>query len=89
MADRPDDEWTPLAATLERPFAGLANTRDLAPHWTDSFNHGELLRASYDENLLVDPANLRFLFQGVSDQEQAGKKYGEIPWRLGILESEN
>jgi hypothetical protein len=33
----------------------------------------------------IDPANLEFLFQGVSDDERAGKKYGEIPWRLGVL----
>jgi hypothetical protein len=29
---------------------------------------------------------LRFLFQGVSDEARAGKPYGQIPWRLGILE---
>jgi len=89
MADRLDDEWAPLAATQEKPFAGPANTHDLAPHWTDSFSHGELLRVSYDQDLVVDPAGLKFLFQGVSDQEQFDKKYGEIPWRLGILESKN
>src|SRR5262249_8119076 len=55
-------------------------------HWTDSFSHGELIRAGHDETLEVDPDNLRFLFQGVSDEAREGKKYGEIPWRLGILE---
>ena len=34
----------------------------------------------------VDPARLRFLFQGVSDDDRRGKPYGEIPWRLGLLE---
>jgi hypothetical protein len=33
----------------------------------------------------VDPNKLMFLFQGVTDQDKAGKKYGEIPWRLGVL----
>ena len=40
----------------------------------------------YDERLEVDPANVRFLFQGASDPEYRGNPYGKIPWRLGILE---
>jgi hypothetical protein len=87
LADRLDGEWQPLAATRERPFASPLNVRDQAAHWTDSFSHGELLRAGYDERLEVDPHNLRFLFQGVTDERMAGKKYGEIPWQLGILEA--
>ena len=55
-------------------------------HWTDSFSHGELLRAGCDERLEVDPARLRFLFQGVLDRDKRGKRYGDIPWRLGLLE---
>jgi hypothetical protein len=86
LADRLDGKWEPLAATREKPFASPANVRDAAAHWTDSFSHGELLRDGFDEKLEVDPANLRFLFQGVTDQAMAGKKYGEIPWRLGILQ---
>ncbi|MBI4326170.1 MAG: hypothetical protein HY674_13040 [Chloroflexi bacterium] len=87
LADTLDGEWRPLADTREKPFAGPVNVRDTGLHWTDSFSHGELLRSSCDESLEVDPANLRFLFQGVSDQERSGKKYGEIPWKLGILET--
>jgi len=86
LADRLDGEWKPLAATREKPFASPLNTRDQGAHWTDSFSHGELLRTGVDQNLEVDPAHLRFLFQGVSDAGMAGKKYGEIPWRLGLLE---
>jgi hypothetical protein len=86
VADRLDGEWTPLAATREKPFASPVNVRDAGEHWTDSFSHGELLRDGYDEKLEVDPANLRFLFQGVSDEARQGKVYGQIPWRLGILE---
>jgi len=81
-----DGEWKPLADSQEKPFARPVNVRDASPHWTDSFSHGELLRAGYDEKLEVDPANLRFLFQGVSDERKAGKPYGQIPWQLGILE---
>ena len=49
-------------------------------------SHGELLRAGSDEKLEVDPANLRFLFQGVLEKDRQGKGYGEIPWKLGLLE---
>jgi hypothetical protein len=50
-----------------------------------NISHGELLRVGYDETLTVDPSNLQFLIQGVSDERKAVKKYGEIPWQLGLL----
>lgn len=87
LADRLDGTWKPLAASKEQPFAGPANCKHSGAAWTDSFSHGEFLRAGHDEKLEVDPARLRFLFQGVGDEARRGKKYGEIPWRLGILEA--
>ena len=57
-----------LAASANRPFAGPGNVRFEGNRWTDSISHGELLRAGYDEHLEVDPARLRFVFQGVSDE---------------------
>ena len=84
-ADRLDGEWRPLADTEDRPFAGAANVRGGAALWADNISHGELLRAGNDETLPVDPADLRFLIQAASDKEKAGKGYGDIPWRLGIL----
>jgi dienelactone hydrolase len=87
LADHLDGPWKPLAARKEQPFAGPANIKQTGAAWTDSFSHGELLRLGHDEKLEVDPAKLRFLFQGVSDEARRGKKYGEIPWRLGILEA--
>jgi hypothetical protein len=86
IADRLDGVWQPLAATREKPLASPVNVRDAADHWTDSFSHGEFLRLGYDERLEVDAANLRLLFQGVTDEKMRGKQYGEIPWQLGILE---
>lgn len=85
LAGTLDGTWSPLADTKDKPFASPVNTRDAGEHWTDSFSHGELLRDGFDQTLTVDPSNIRLLFQGVSDQDKAGKKYGEIPWRLGIL----
>jgi hypothetical protein len=86
LADRLDGEWTPLAATKEKSFASMANTQPVGKRWTDCISHGELLRAGFDEQLEVDPTNLRFVFQGVMDRERAGKPYGQIPWRLGMLQ---
>ena len=84
VADSLEGQWRPLADTQSKPFAGAANVEQ-AEHWTDSISHGELLRAGVDERLEVDPAHLRFLFQGASDAEYQGRPYGEIPWRLGLL----
>ncbi len=86
LADRLDGAWQPLAATAAKPFAAPVNVRAVGRPWTDSFSHGELLRTGCDQLMEVDPARLVFLFQGVSDQERRGKKYGEIPWRLGLLQ---
>ncbi len=85
LADRLEGPWTPLAATREKSFASMANTRHTAERWTDCISHGELLRAGVDQHLEVDPARLRFLFQGVPDTDRRGKPYGRIPWRLGLL----
>jgi len=88
LADRLNGEWMPLAATKDQAFADMMNTRHVGEQWTDCISHGELLRAGYNQRLEVAPANLRFLFQGVRDKDRAGKPYGQIPWRLGLLEPE-
>jgi len=36
----------------------------------------------------VNPNRLVMIFQGVSDEQMAGKPYGEIPWRLGLAYQE-
>jgi len=84
-ADRLDGEWRPLADSEERPFAGAANVLPPAVPWADNISHGELIRDGYDETMTVDPRALRFLFQGVLEEQKAGKTYGEFPWRLGLL----
>jgi hypothetical protein len=77
--------WAPLADSLDKAFASPANVSFTGEKWSDSFSHGELLRESNDETLTVDPANLVFLFQGVTAAEMEGRQYGQIPWRLGLL----
>jgi hypothetical protein len=87
QADRLDGEWTPLADSQDRPFAGAANVRPAAGGelWADNISHGELIREGSDQTMTVDPANLRFVFQGVLEKDKAGITYGKIPWRIGIL----
>jgi hypothetical protein len=87
VADRLDGEWKPVADTKEKTFASLANTTPVGDRWTDCISHGELLRVGCDQKLEVDPTNLRCVFQGVLDKDRGSKPYGEIPWRLGLLES--
>ncbi len=87
-ADKLDGKWQPLAASLDKPFALASKIKFTGEQWTTSISHGELLRSSSDEKLEMDPRRLKFLFQGVSDEARAGKGYGQIPWRLGVLELE-
>ncbi|MGE5608561.1 MAG: non-reducing end alpha-L-arabinofuranosidase family hydrolase, partial [Bacillota bacterium] len=89
LAESLGGEWRELAATRKKPFASRANVKQPGSPWTDSISHGELLRSGYDEKLEVDPHHLRLLFQGVSDKAKAGKDYGQIPWKLGILDLQN
>lgn len=86
LADRLDGEWKPIAAAKDRCFASMANVAPAGARWTDCISHGELIRSGCDEKLEVDPKSLRFVFQGVLDKDRAGKPYGRIPWRLGLLE---
>jgi hypothetical protein len=85
LADRLEGPWKGLADSQARPFAGLANLQQDEP-WTANISHGELIRTGTDEMMEVDPASLRFVFQGASDAEYRNNPYGQIPWRLGILE---
>ncbi len=86
LADRLAGPWQPLAADKDKAFASMNNVNPAGERWTDVISHGELLRTGCNEKLEVDPANLRFLFQGVLDKDRAGKGYGDIPWKLGLLE---
>jgi hypothetical protein len=97
-APRLDAEWKPLATTMDKSFASRHNVTfpgvgpdgsSTPPNpWAQSISHGELLRSGIDEKMEIDPANLKLLYQGVTDADMAGKPYGKIPWRLGLLELE-
>ena len=86
LAERLDGDWRPLAAERDKAFASMLNVDQSVAHWTDSVSHGELIRAGYYEKLELDPRSLRFVIQGVLDKDCKGKDYGDIPWRIGLLE---
>lgn len=85
LADRLAGPWRPLAATKEKPFAAVGANVEQSPLWTMSISHGELLRSGHDEFLEIDPDHLEFLYQGVDDEGYQGRKYGSIPWQIGLL----
>lgn len=87
LADRLDGEWTPIADTAQKPFAGFANVRPArgVSRWTDNISHGELIRDGIDQTLTIDPGHLRFVFQGMLDKDKSGKGYGQFQWRIGML----
>ena len=86
LADDLAGDWIPIADRLEHPFASPSNVNVEANDWTVSYSHGELVRLGVNQNLEVDPANLRLLFQGANATDVNGADYGDISWRLGFLE---
>lgn len=87
VADRLDGQWTPLADTFERPFASAKNIRpaDGTAPWTDNVSHGELIRDSNDQTMTINPADFRFVFQGMKQADKSNKRYGAFQWRIGML----
>ena len=88
VADRLDGEWYPIAGfdTMEKPFAGKANVTfepGVEP-WSVQVSHGELVRDGNDERMILDPDNLVFLYQGISEADNKGD-YGALNYRLGLL----
>eukprot|EP00727_Mastigamoeba_balamuthi_P013883 m51a1_g9117 putative beta- -xylanase (331) ;mRNA; f:130604-131661 len=73
--------WTPLT----KEFASNRNVVIPSGVWTKSISHGELIRASPDERMLLNPCGIRFLYQGVDPKSMA--QYDQMPYKLGLLTS--
>jgi hypothetical protein len=88
VADKLDGEWYPVEGfdTMEKPFAGRANVTfepGVEP-WSVQVSHGELILDSNDERMILDPNNLMFLYQGISEADNKGD-YGALHYKLGLL----
>jgi endo-1,4-beta-xylanase len=84
-----DGQWTPLADTEANPFIRSSNVTfasGVAP-WTEDFSHGEMIRAGFDQHLVINPCHLKFLYQG--ENPSASGNYSQLPWRLGLLTQTN
>lgn len=55
--------------------------------WTVDASHGELLRASNDEELEADLEHARFLIQQ-SPHTENGRDYAELPWSLVLMKND-
>ncbi len=90
--DRLDGEWTPMpeGGSWEKPFAGPKNVTavDGGEPWTSGISHGELIRETNDECMIVDPRNMLFLYQGVAQGTQT-EDYSQLPYRLALLRSKD
>lgn len=86
-APKLDGQWTPLADTWENPFMGPRNVvfAEGEP-WSEDISHGEFLRTNPDQRMLLDPMDLRFLYQG-RPKSSDGAEYLLLPYRLGLLTS--
>lgn len=87
VADRLEGPWLPQSADRDNAFASMKNVVQIGGRWTDVVSHGEALRVGTDEHLEVDLNPLRMVFQGVLDTARTNKAYGQIPWKLGLMES--
>ena len=87
LANRLDGAWTPIADTEEKPFAGAVNIgpKKGVEAWTDNISHGELVRDSNDQRLVIDPDHFQFFFQGMLEEHKSGRGYGQFGWCLGLL----
>jgi endo-1,4-beta-xylanase len=83
-ADSLEGPWTVLHDDAMAPFAGKRNVAFEGPPWTDDISHGEMIRAGYDETMVIDGSKLGYLYQGFLPSADTSN-YNGIPWQLGLL----
>jgi len=83
-ADSLEGRWTVLNDDARAPFAGERNVDFQGPPWSRDVSHGEMIRAGYDEMMIIDGSKLQYVYQGF-DSAAPTADYNAIPWRLGLL----
>jgi hypothetical protein len=76
--------WEDYRVGTNTPFAGKNNVTYPSGSWTNDVSHGELLRDNPNQQQILDPCNLQFLFQGL-DPSKESVSYNLKPYRLGLL----
>ncbi len=85
VADSLEGPWLPWQGSGSYAFAGARNVSFDGTPWTKDISHGEMIRASHDQTLTIEPCDMRFLFQGADPAADNGGNYNRIPWHLGLL----
>ena len=83
-ADSLEGPWKVLHDDGTSPFAGKANVTFEGSPWSDDISHGEMIRAGYDETMVIDGTKFQYLYQGFAPGADTSD-YNAIPWRLGLL----
>lgn len=80
-----DGPWKAHKTSEASPFAGLNNVTFTGGQWSQQISHGEMIRDGYDEKMILDTCNMKFIYQGVNLSGYNGS-YNARPYRLGLLE---
>ena len=83
VAPHPAGPWT---MKNERYATGQQlRFSEAVPYWTVEVSHGEAIRSGCDQRIEYDPAQTRWLIQGLPEGAHAGP-YEALPWSLGLIE---
>jgi endo-1,4-beta-xylanase len=83
-AESLDGPWKPVHEDGYSPFAGKENVAFLGEPWTNDISHGEMIRAGYDETMLIEGSHQQYLYQGFEPKSDTAN-YNKIPWKLALL----
>jgi hypothetical protein len=86
IADDLAGEWHPLTSDPMNVFADSDTVRFEGRIWSEGVSHGEMIRANYDQTMVIDPCvPMQFLYQGLDMEKGKQYEYIELPYRLGLL----
>jgi hypothetical protein len=77
--------WKDYRVGTNSPFAGKNNVSfpSGVTDWSDDVSHGEMIRDNPNQEQILDPCNLQFLYQGMAPGSSGA--YENLPYRLGLL----